>query len=153
MKGYVKNISSEWAYVMKRSVKPGGEIPLDELFEQYGVKYNMEPDDAFVSWLISTKLNNKDKWKVIFNLDEDSSEVVKEDVVNKVTDNMVVPMVTKSMKIEDIVNLSVRRAREVLPKIMDLNLLRYSLQEATQMTDKDSLCRELRKRVRQLQVR
>lgn len=149
MKGYIKNISSEWSYTMKRAVKPGGEIPLDELFNQYGIKYNMEPDDKFVSWLINVKLNNKDKWKVVFNLDEES--IIDAPDNNVTSNSMVVPMVSKNMKVEDIIGLSVRKAREILPNITDLNLLRYSVQEASQLTDKDSLCRELRKRVRQLQ--
>lgn len=153
MNGYVKNISPEWSYAMKRSIRPGGEIPLDELYEQYGKKYEIQPNDDFINWLKTVKLRNTDRWKIVFSLDDNTSLEEKKEV--EVTGNVnygVVPMVSKGMKVEDIVNLTVRSARVELAKITDLNLLRYSLQEANQMTGKDSLCRLLRKRVKELQI-
>ena len=48
MEGFVKNITTEWQYAMKRSVRPGGEIPLKELFEQYGKKHNITPNEDFI---------------------------------------------------------------------------------------------------------
>ncbi len=36
MKGFVKNVTAKWMYAMKRSIQPGGEIKLEELYEQYG---------------------------------------------------------------------------------------------------------------------
>lgn len=151
MEGYVKNTSSEWSYAMKRSVRPGGEIPLDELFEQYGIKYNMTQGDEFIKWLTDVKLKNKEKWKIVFDLDKENTSEVKVDKMDSSV-SAVTPMVPKGMKVEDIVNLTVRKARTVLPKVTDLNLLRYSLQEANQMTDKDSLCKLLRKRIRELNI-
>ena len=151
MNGFVKNITHEWAYAMKRAVKPGGEIPLDELYEQYGRKYDMLPDDKFVAWLSDTKLKGSNKWKVLFSLndDEDLGGGLDE---NKVGVNAAVPMVTKSLKVEDIVTLTVRRARVVLPKVMDLNLLKYALNEVNQLSNKEYLCRMLQKRIGELQI-
>ena len=154
MKGFVKNISTEWQYAMKRSVRPGGEIPLKELFEQYGKKYNIKPNNDFVEWLYNIKLRNKDKWSIVYDL-KNKTKLSKEkliieepSVVNTDKDTASV----KQLQIEDIVNLTVRKAREILPKIMDLNLLKYSLTEARQLSDKDSLCRLITKRVKELQI-
>jgi hypothetical protein len=153
MNGYVKNISPEWVYAMKRAIRPGGEVPLDELYEQYGKKYNMEPDDEFINWLTNVKLKNVNKWKIVFDTNAKSEAVEKEKEGNKKTSNSsVTPMVSKGMQVEDIVNLTVRKAREELPKITDLNLLKYSLQEANQLSNKDSLCRIIRKRIKELQI-
>jgi len=58
----------------------------------------------------------------------------------------------KKMTVEDVAALSVRKAREVLPQISDIKLLKYSLQEANQLANKDSLCRLLRKRVSELEI-
>ena len=153
MEGYVKNISAEWAYAMKRSIRPGGEIPLGELFEQYGKKYDMEPDDKFVDWLQTIKLKNADRWKIVYDFKEEhvtKNIPVKEQV--KEPNSHTTPMVGKKMQVEDIVNLTVRKAREELPKINDLGLLKFSLSEARQLTGKDSLCRLLHKRVGELQL-
>jgi len=152
MNGFVKNISHEWAYAMKRAVKPGGEITLDELYEQYGRKYGMRPDDEFVKWLTDTKLRASNRWKILFSLNEE------EDLGGGAEENkigskaMSVPMVTKNLKVEDIVTLTVRKARVVLPKVMDLNLLKYALNEVNQLSNKEYLCRMLQKRISELQI-
>jgi hypothetical protein len=155
MKGYVKNISREWAYAMKRSVRPGGEIPLTELFEQYGKKYDMKPGDSFIEWLQTIKLKNTDMWKVVYDFKDtpptEKKSVKSEDVVVQ-TVSHTAPMVATKMQVEDVVNLTVRKAREVLPNVTDLGLLKYSLSEARQMAGKDSLCRLLYKRVGELQI-
>lgn len=155
MEGYVKNISREWVYAMKRSVRPGGEIPLSELFEQYGKKYDMEPGDSFIDWLQTIKLKNKDRWKIVYEFKNSSpiekKSVKTEDIVTRTVSN-VPPLVATKMQVEDVVNLTVRKAREVLPKVTDLGLLKYSLSEARQMANKDSLCRLLYKRVGELQI-
>lgn len=161
MNGYVKNVSSEWAYAMKRAVKPGGEVSLDELYQQYGKKHDIASGEDFVDWLTKIKLKNTDKWKIVFNtndLDDSgddkaptSSEEAKSKP-NKYSTVTPAPIVAKGLQISDIVNLTVRAARITLPKVTDLNLLRYSLQEANQMADRDSLCRMLRKRIKELQI-
>ena len=152
MNGFVKNVSYEWSYAMKRAVKPGGEIPLDELFEQYGKKYNMTPDDSFVKWLQNVKLKGSNNWKIIFSLDN-GENLGGGDEASKVSNvSMAVPMVAKSMKVEDVVTLTVRKARVVLPKITDLNLLKYALNEVSQLSNKDNLYRMLQKRISELQI-
>lgn len=156
MEGYVKNISSDWAYAMKRSVKPGGEIPLTELFEQYGKKYDMKPDDDFIDWLYNVKLKNSNRWKIVYDFSNKKNKADfntdREDPAGSSDKSHVSPIVSKKMGVDDVVNLSVRKAREVLPKINDLTLLKYSLAEANQLSDKDSLCKVLRKRIKELQI-
>jgi len=56
------------------------------------------------------------------------------------------------MSIEEVISLSVRKAREILPKVTDLKLLKYSLAEAQPRSGKDSLCRVLKKRVTELET-
>ena len=157
MEGYLKNTSSEWAYAMKRSIRPGGEVPLAELYEQYGVQYDMKPGEEFLTWLQTVKLKNSDKWKIVYDFNKtaekvENAEPKTSEVQVKSNSQLVTPMVAKKIQVEDIVNLSVRKAREVLPKITDAGLLKFSLNEARQMTDKDSLCRLLNKRIQELQI-
>ncbi len=154
MKGFVKNISSEWQYAMKRSVRPGGEIPLKELFEQYGKKHSIKPNDAFVEWLYDIKLRNKNKWKIVYDLAKKKTTKKEELVIEEPVEVSPKELnkTIKQLQVEDITGLTVRKAREVLPKIMDLNLLKYSLTEARQLSEKDSLCRLLNKRVKELQI-
>jgi len=150
MNGYVKNISRDWSYIMKRTVRPGGEIPVDELYEQYGEKHGIAEGDAFVDWLANVKLRNNGKFKLVF--EPSDKEVGKE--IGKVpksavgSDSGVAPMVTKGLQVEDIVGLSVRKARVEVKKMTDVKLLKYALEEANQMTDKESLCRILRKQIK-----
>lgn len=157
--GYVKNMSINWTHAMKRSVGPGQTIPLSELYEQYGKKHDLEPGSEFVSWLLDVKLKDRNKWRV-FNEDDTPMEFgqVKkpepktEPAPEKPKDDRNAPFVSKGMEIADVVGLSVRQAREVVPKITDLNLLRYAVKEANQLAGKDSLCRILRKRISELEV-
>jgi hypothetical protein len=60
--------------------------------------------------------------------------------------------VPKKIEVGEIVELSVRKARDLMPKITDLNLLKYALQEANPRAGKDSLCNVLRKRIKELQI-
>lgn len=159
--GYVKNISNKWLHAMKRSIGPGAEIPLEELYNQYGIKHGIQAGEEFISWLRNVKLQDKMKWKIIYNnlntenkVDISRSEK-KEEVkaVNNRTDNIIPPMVSNTKyNVADIVNLSVRQSREVIPRVTDLNLLKYALQEANQLSGKDSLCRIIRKRIKDLQI-
>jgi len=160
MDGYVKNISSAWLHAMKRSIGPGAQVSLTELYEQYGLKHDLKEGEEFVSWLKNVKLKDNTKWKIEFNSkkteagNEEAKEVVETKTVSKVkknTDN-VAPLVATKRTVADLVGLSVRQSREVLPKVTDLNLLKYALQEAKQLAGKDSLCRIIRKRIRELQI-
>lgn len=160
MKSYVKNRKSDWAYAMKRSVRPGGEIPLDELYEQYGVKHSIKPGEPFIQWLRDVKLKNKDDWEIVYEFDEDNTDSKsnsvltstepKETVVND--DDVTHKSVIKKLSVDDVALLSVRKAREVLPKVTDVKLLQYALTEAKQLQDKDSLCRLLDRRIKELGV-
>ncbi len=156
MKGYVINSANTWMHAMKRSIGPGAKVPLSELFEQYGVKHDLAEGDEFITWLKDTKLKGKDNWRIVLD-----DEIIIEDIASKkpsvlqrkkLTGSNVAPMVQTKIAVEDVVEMSVRQARETLPKIKDLNLLKYAFQEANQRAGKDSLCRILRKRIKELQI-
>jgi hypothetical protein len=173
MKGFVKNVSHLWAHTMKRSVGPGAQIPLEDLYQQYGKKYDLGEGDEFIRWLQDVKLRDRDKWQI---LDEDGlpykfgslkkkekEEVLKATVeatteekevptVAKSRGENVAPPVAKKMTIEDVTGLSFRKAKDVLPGVMDVTLLKYAAQQANQMAGKDSLCRLIRKRIQELEV-
>lgn len=171
MKGFVKNKTHLWAHTMKRSVGPGAQIPLAELYEQYGKKYNLGEGDDFVRWLQDVKLRDRDKWQII-NEDglpytfgslkkRDNEEVLKatvEATVDKEVPTVqsrgenVAPLVPKKLTIDDVVGLSFRKAKDVLPSIMDVTLLKYAVQQANQLAGKDSLCRIIRKRIQELEI-
>lgn len=156
MEGYVMNVTSSWAHAMKRAVAPGQKIPLDELFQQYGIKHSLTEGPEFVEWLRTVKLKDNSRWKIIIdNTAEDmkikAAEAIKASESSRQPEN-VAPMVASKMTVDDVVNLSVRQARDLLPKVTDLNLLKYSLQEANQLANKDSLCKVIRKRITDLQL-
>jgi hypothetical protein len=159
-KGFVKNMTHVWSHTMKRAVGPGATIPLQELYEQYGVKHNLEPDEEFVRWLRDVKLRDRNKWQIFLDdkkpFEETktsrTTEPPKEQVDTRSRGDNVAPMVEKEMDVMDIVNLTVRPAREVIPKINDIKLLKYAFREANQLAGKDSLCRIIRKRIQELEV-
>ena len=165
MKGYVKNMTHLWAHTMKRTVGPGQTIPLKDLFEQYGKRHDLEEGETFVRWLQEVKLRDQNKWQIF---DEDGkpyagSKVVKEihkDTVqgsnvvktDKSRGDNVTPVVPTEMSVDDVVELSVRKAREVIPRIQDIQLLKYAEKQAHQRTGKDSLRRILMKRIQELSI-
>lgn len=155
MNGYVMNSSTTWMHAMKRAIGPGARIPLSELYSQYGVKHGLSEGEEFIEWLKNVKLRDRNKWRIV--IEDEQSTDTEEPIEEKPktpktgTDN-VAPMVQTKMSVSDVVNLSVRQAREALPKIRDLNLVRYALQEANQLAGKDSLCRLLRKHIKDLQA-
>lgn len=161
MNGYVKNTSTIWMHAMKRSIGPGKEVSLDELYEQYGIKHDLQPGEEFIQWLRNVKLKDKNIWKIIVEDEKTKeakteselaeAEITKAKSRQKHNDN-VAPLTPTKMQVSDVVELSVRRGREVLPHITDLNLLKYALKEANQLSGKDSLCRIIRKRIRDLQI-
>jgi hypothetical protein len=153
---------------MKRSVAPGQKIPLSELYEQYGKRHNIKKGREFVKWLQEVKLRDSNRWK-IFTEEEDKpkqEEVLpvketKEEVqvqgsivvkTDKSRGENVAPIVPTDMSIDEVVGLSVRAAREVIPKIHDIQLLKYSENVAKQRTGKDSLRRILMKRIQELSI-
>jgi hypothetical protein len=153
MKGYVKNKSPIWAHVMKRVIGPGATVPLSELYAQYGKKHEIPEGEPFVEWLKEVKLRDKDRWQIVIlddNAIEEMPEPPEPTIVPESDDNL--PQDKSKYSIEDVVGLSVRKAREVVPKISDVKLLNYALQEAFPKPGKDSLCNILRKRIRELQI-
>ena len=155
MDGYIMNTSANWIHAMKRSVGPGAKISLQELYDQYGVKHELEEGPAFIDWLQTVKLRGSKKWKLVLEnsvVDNKGSDYSEEVRKREVKSDQVAPPVATKMTIEDVVNLSVRRAREVVPTIMDSQLLKYSLREANQLAGKDSLCKVLRKRIQELSL-
>lgn len=160
MIGYVQNISPGWAHALKRAVRPGGKIPLDELYSQYGKKHSLAEGKTFVDWLGNVKLKDRNRWKIVYDdgasavsdvlVEESTTQIEKQTEkkpVGKNKNDYTTPIVPKGMSVSDIVELSVRKAREVVPKLTDLKLLQYSLQQASSRSGKDSLCRLLRKRI------
>lgn len=159
MKGYVKNKTPIWRHAMKRSVGPGQEIQLDDLFAQYGVKHDLKPGKSFVDWLTQIKLKDPTIWEVVYQGEgaPDSKEEIKEEVkkpeekgVTRV--QMTSPFIKKELQVSDIVNMPVRQARADLKKITDLDLLKYALNEARQLAGKDTLCILLRRRCQELEI-
>jgi len=166
MNGYVMNISKTWVNAMKRAIGPGAKIPLDELYAQYGKKHDLSEGIEFVEWLKNIKLKDHERWNVVLSdsssVDEGSTDIIErnsEDTQTTKTEiganlkpTNVVPMVQQKINVADLVGLSVRQAKAMLPDIKDLNLLKYALQEANQLTGKDSLCILLRKRIKEIQI-
>lgn len=156
MTGYVKNMTHLWAHVMKRSVGPGAKIDLQDLYEQYGARHGLSEGEEFINWLKDVKLRDKDKWKIFTAEDKPYGGISKvEQAVEKKPvskgDNTT-PMLSKEMTVDDVVELSVRKAREALPKIHDIKLLKYAENAANQRAGKDSLRRLLLKRITELEV-
>lgn len=169
MNGYVINITKIWINALKRSVAPGSKISLDELYLQYGEKHGLREGTDFVEWLQNVKLKDREKWKVVMfdnesteeSLTVEDAQASKENkktetrqtvLNNKHMPTNVAPMVQSKLTVADLVGMSVRQAREAVPSISDLNLLKYALQEANQLTGKDSLCMVIRKRIKEMQL-
>jgi len=150
MKGYVLNKSTMWVHAMKRSIAPGGKIPLKELYDQYGKKHSLSKGDEFVSWLKAVKLRDENRWQVV--LGTEKPKVEDKDLTLKEIKVDIEKIKPKDMSIEDVISLSVRQARELIPKVTDIKLLKYSLEEANPRAGKDSLCRILRKRITELET-
>ena len=154
MEGYIKSKKTSWVHIFKMSVRPGGKISLQELYDMYGKQHNIEEKD-FVKWLKEVKLKGKlDQWQVV---EEDSTYTTEIETPTKSIDtefetNNKGDVVARKMSIEDVINLPVRKAREVIPTIMDEKLLKYALQAAKTRPGKDSLCRILEKRLGELVV-
>lgn len=156
MDGYIMNTSSNWIHAMKRSVGPGAKISLQELYDQYGVKHEID-EGTFIDWLQTVKLRGSKKWKLILESSAEDKQKKGSDYSEEMSkrakkSDSVTPPVSTKMGVEDVVNLSVRRAREVIPQMMDSQLLKYSLREANQLAGKDSLCKILRKRIQELSL-
>ncbi|RLI61096.1 MAG: hypothetical protein DRO67_08375 [Candidatus Asgardarchaeum californiense] len=160
MQGYIQNKTHIWAHAMKRSIGPNAKVTLKELYEQYGTKHNLKKGTEFVTWLRTVKLRDNTRWRIVFEdteilgkkEDESSPQQIQKEPIVRNSGRKEATVNTKDMEIKDVVGLSVRKAREVLPNITDLNLLKYSVQEANQLANKDTLVRMLRKRIQELDL-
>jgi len=154
MEGYIKSKKTSWMHIFKMSVRPGSKIPLQELYDMYGKKHRIEEQD-FVKWLKEVKLKGKlDDWQIV---EEDSTyeslEPTKKVMAKpEYETNTKGDVVARKMSIEDIIDLPVRKAREVIPVIMDEKLLKYALQSARPKAGKESLCRIIEKRLSELRI-
>lgn len=156
MKGVIINRSSMWLHAMKRAVAPGGKIPLDELYDQYGKKHEIKKGKDFIEWLKNVKLRGNENWQIVLETAKAKEIKGQESPPDTIPVELkrldLTKINPKTMEIADIVSLSVRQAREVLPRISDIKLLKYSLQEANPRAGKDSLCRILKKRISELET-
>jgi len=157
MNGYVRNKGFIWTHAMKRAIRPGEKIPLDELYEQYGLKHDLAEGEEFVNWLKTVKLRNTDFWEIVFHGEGmEPKEEQEKEPQKEVTEGPMEPQevtgLLKELTVRDVVQLSVRKGRDILPRVMDLNLLKYAMQEANQLAGKDTLVRMLRKRIMELEI-
>lgn len=161
MDGYVKNMTHLWAHTMKRAVGPGEQIPLSELYEQYGERHDLSEGEEFIQWLKEVKLRDTNKWQIFTKENkpispdpEKKAEAQGSTAVHadKSRGENVAPFNPTDMQVDDVVGLSVRKAREVVPTIQDIQLLKYAEKIANQRTGKDSLRRILMKRIQELSV-
>lgn len=154
MEGYIKSKKTAWIHIFKMSIRPGSKVPLSELYEMYGKKHNIKEED-FVTWLKNVKLKGKqDQWQIVEE-DSDYTADVPAKTKPKETEyetNTKGEVVARKMSIEDIIALPVRRARELIPTIMDEKLLKYALQSAKPKAGKESLCRILEKRLSEMRI-
>ncbi len=159
MKGYIINKSNTWAHVMKRSVQPGKKIPLNELYLQYGKKYNLKEGIEFVNWIRDIKLRNDNKWGIVFEeevVNKEEVVITPPDVERKpLQGNFDIPTAKpakakKDITIEEVVGWSVRKARERITDVKDVKTLVYALKMAEQRPQKEVLCRMLKKRIQEL---
>lgn len=151
MKGYIRNRTHNWIHATKRAIGPGAKISLSTLYDQYGKKYGISEGEPFIDWLRTIKFKDREKWEITL-IDESVDDPKELEEENTVEVAYVAPMVAKKMEVGDVVELSVRKAKDMLPKITDLTLLKYALQEASPRAGKDSLCIVLRKRIKELQL-
>lgn len=154
MDGYVKNKTSLWRHAMKREIGPGKTVVLDELYEQYGEKHGLKKGKPFVEWLKHVKLKDGNVWQIVYNKNNDNidEKTEKLEVKSNVAKELVVPDVKEDQNVDKIANLSVRAAREELPKMTDLKILKYAFKIANQLANKDTLCRMLKNRISELEL-
>lgn len=153
MNGHLINKSAMWLHAMKRAIGPGAKVPLTELYDQYGPKHELEKGQEFIEWLKNVKLKDNDNWHIELDEELEVKEVQEEKPVEIEERRIDITKINpKKISIEEIVNLSVRQAKEVIPNVMDLKLLKYSMSEAKPRAGKDSLCIILRHRIRILET-
>jgi len=152
MDGYIKSKKTSWVHIFKMSVRPGGTVPLADLYNLYGKKHNIDEKD-FVKWLKEVKLRGSaDDWLIVEEtLPEKSKEIQNiSQAIDSSSSSLDVPI--SKMTIHDVMGLSVRKAREIIPGIMDIKLLKFALRELKPLPNKESLCRIIDKRIMELNM-
>lgn len=167
MEGYVKNISRFPRYALKRHFLAGARTPLSELYAQYGEKHGLKEGEEFVAWLRDVKLTDTSVWEITHegSAKAEKPEDKKVTITGKITatsdekinlptskEPMRAAQVKQELTYEDVANFSVRKAREEVPKIKDIKLLKYALNVANQRPNKETLCRILRKKIEEMQA-
>ena len=149
MDGYIKSKKTSWVHIFKMSVRPGGTVPLADLYNLYGKRHNIDEKD-FVKWLKEVKLRGSvDDWLIVEEtLPDTPKEVI--NVSDERETSLSVPI--NKMTIHDVMGLSVRKARDIVPGIMDVKLLKFALRELKPLPNKESLCRIIDKRIMELNI-
>ena len=90
-----------------------------------------------------------DDWLIV---EETLSDTPKESpiIIEEKEASISVPI--NKMTIHDVMGLSVRKAREIIPGIMDVKLLKFALRELKPLPNKESLCRIIDKRIMELNI-
>lgn len=166
MEGYVRNTSNTWRHAFKRSIGPGQKIELDVLYEAYGEKHDIEPGQPFAVWLREVKIKDAGTWEISYTPEattESAPEKVAEEVTEEVekeaevvvpeqekVDNVAPFVMNPENEIMDIVNLSVRKAREIVPNLSDSALVKNAHAVCRTQSNKDTLTNMLKKRMDEL---
>ena len=151
MEGYLRNKFHIGSHIMKRYIEPNGKVPLEELYVQYGDKYNLKRGEDFIFWLREVKLKDKDKWEVVEKDEVEEVKVKKSNSTQEESeDDTTLNKPIKQLTVEDIVELSVRKARLAMPKISNVKLLKVAFKEASQRPNKKYICDILNKRILEL---
>ena len=151
MKGYIQSRMTSYMHIFKMSVRPGEKVPLDTLYAMYGKKHKIKEKD-FVVWVKDVKLKGQaDNWTVV---ETDAGYIAESTPAPKkeFNTNTKGEVVANKMSVEDVVGLPVRKAREIIPSIMDAKLLKYALVEARPRPNKESLIRIIEKRINELSL-
>ena len=169
MKGYVRNLSVKPVYALKRHIRPGKSVPLKTLYKEYGEKHGIEKGQPFVDWLRKIKLPNTDIWEIHYEKDvpEEENKITVTAKITQVVDGAEKnekptrpeglsneekahsggPFIKREWEVEELVALTVKQARQEIPKIKDRKVLSYALNVARQQPNKETICRILEKRI------
>lgn len=162
MEGYVRNNSRAWKHALKRSVSPGQKIDLDVLYAEYGKKHNITEGAPFVEWLRNVKLKDASVWEIVYKNPvtgsmetdkvETADDLYTEEVQSIEKNDPTVPFVQSTIDVDDIVALSVRKAKERLPKVTDVKMLRQAYNITKTQAGKDTLSIMLKARIKELEI-
>lgn len=142
MNGYVRNISRVWKHAMKRSVAPNQKIDLDVLHEEYGQRHDIPEGREFVEWLRNVKLKDTGSWEIVYKEDWEAKENGQEEVNDKTVEKD---------EAEELVEMSVRQAKERLKNVISPIVLRRALEIARVRPQKETMTIMLRKRLKEIE--